>query len=101
MDQHTQQTVSLPGQANQVVELNVTGGALGLNKMSKREEAPYAAEDAQVVGLVFHQSKEVLIVDHGAGSNGDVSWPWFLFNFMVGEREVIEFNSKIATDSVL
>ena len=64
---------SLPGQANQVVELNVTGGALGLNKMSKREEAPYAAEDAQVVGLVFHQSKEVLIVDHGAGSNGDVS----------------------------
>lgn len=60
------------GQANQVVELNVTGGALGLNKMSKREEAPYAAEDAQVVGLVFHQSKEVLIVDHGAGSNGDI-----------------------------
>nr|ULR57033.1 ATP-binding cassette transporter CL2487C2 [Spodoptera frugiperda] len=72
VDQHTQQTVSLPGQANQVVELNVTGGALGLNKMSKREEAPYAAEDAQVVGLVFHQSKEVLIVDHGAGSNGDI-----------------------------
>ncbi|XP_063896149.1 ABC transporter G family member 20 isoform X2 [Helicoverpa armigera] len=61
------------GQANQVVELNVTGGALGLNKMSKREEAPYAAEDAQVVGLVFHQSKEVLIVDHGAGSNGDIT----------------------------
>ncbi|XP_026316608.1 ABC transporter G family member 23 isoform X1 [Hyposmocoma kahamanoa] len=61
------------GQANQVVELNVTGGALGLNKMSKREEAPYAAEDAQVVGLNFHQSKEVLIVDHnGAGSNGDL-----------------------------
>ncbi|KAJ8709889.1 hypothetical protein PYW08_009893 [Mythimna loreyi] len=59
------------GQANQVVELNVTGGALG-HKMSKREEAPYAAEDAQVVGLVFHQSKEVLIVDHGAGSNGDI-----------------------------
>ncbi|CAH0696987.1 unnamed protein product [Spodoptera exigua] len=72
VDQHTQQNVSLPGQANQVVELNVTGGALGLNKMSKREEAPYAAEDAQVVGLVFHQSKEVLIVDHGAGSNGDI-----------------------------
>ncbi|CAH0597589.1 unnamed protein product [Chrysodeixis includens] len=63
---------SANGQANQVVELNVTGGALGLNKMSKREEAPYAAEDAQVVGLVFHQSKEVLIVDHGAGSNGDI-----------------------------
>lgn len=53
----------------------MTGGALGLNKMSKREEAPYAAEDAQVVGLNFHQSKEVLIVDHnGAGSNGDVSY---------------------------
>ncbi|KAJ0170681.1 hypothetical protein K1T71_013453 [Dendrolimus kikuchii] len=60
------------GQANQVVELNVSGGALGLNKLSKREEAPYAAEDAQVVGLNFHQSKEVLIVDHGAGSNGDI-----------------------------
>ncbi|XP_026494519.2 ABC transporter G family member 23 [Vanessa tameamea] len=60
------------GQANQVVELNVTGGALGLNKMSKREEAPYAAEDNQVVGLNFHQSKEVLIVDHAAGSNGDL-----------------------------
>lgn len=74
MEQPSQQNVpSLPGQANQVVELNVTGGGLGLNKMSKREEAPYAAEDAQVVGLVFHQSKEVLIVDHGAGSNGDVS----------------------------
>lgn len=73
MEQPTQQNVpSLPGQANQVVELNVTGGALG-HKMSKREEAPYAAEDAQVVGLVFHQSKEVLIMDHGAGSNGDVS----------------------------
>lgn len=44
--------------------------------MSKREEAPYAAEDAQVVGLNFHQSKEVLIVDNGngaVGSNGDVS----------------------------
>ncbi|KOB69160.1 Abc transporter [Operophtera brumata] len=27
--------------------------------MSKREEAPYAAEDAQVVGLNFHQSKEI------------------------------------------
>lgn len=64
----------LPGQANQVVELNVSGsGALGLNKM-KREEAPYAAEDNQVVGLNFHQSKEVLIVDNnGVGSNGDVS----------------------------
>ncbi|XP_053619497.1 ABC transporter G family member 23 isoform X2 [Plodia interpunctella] len=62
------------GQTNQVVELNVTGGALGLNKMSKREEAPYAAEDAQVVGLNFHQSKEVLIVENGqAASNGDVS----------------------------
>lgn len=61
------------GQSNQVVELNVTGGgALGLNKMCKREEAPYAAEDGQVVGLNFHQSKEVLIVDHGAGSNGDI-----------------------------
>ncbi|XP_047035912.1 ABC transporter G family member 20 isoform X1 [Helicoverpa zea] len=73
VEQPSQQNVnSLPGQANQVVELNVTGGALGLNKMSKREEAPYAAEDAQVVGLVFHQSKEVLIVDHGAGSNGDI-----------------------------
>lgn len=60
------------GQANQVVELNVSGGALGLNKMAKREEAPYAAEDAQVVGLNFHQSKEVLIVDPGAGSNGDI-----------------------------
>lgn len=66
--------IKFPGQANQVVELNVTGGALGLNKMSKREEAPYAAEDGQVVGLNFHQSKEVLIVEHnGAGSNGDVS----------------------------
>ncbi|XP_075986505.1 ABC-type transporter snustorr isoform X2 [Anticarsia gemmatalis] len=63
------------GQANQVVELNVSGGALGLNKMSKREEAPYAADDPQVRGLNFHQSKEVLIVDHGAGSNGDVSIP--------------------------
>ncbi|XP_063896148.1 ABC transporter G family member 20 isoform X1 [Helicoverpa armigera] len=74
VEQPSQQNVnSLPGQANQVVELNVTGGALGLNKMSKREEAPYAAEDAQVVGLVFHQSKEVLIVDHGAGSNGDIT----------------------------
>ncbi|CAH0721324.1 unnamed protein product, partial [Brenthis ino] len=60
------------GQANQVVELNVSGGGLGLNKMSKREEAPYAAEDNQVVGLNFHQSKEVLIVDHAAGSNGDL-----------------------------
>lgn len=60
------------GQANQAVELNVSGGALGLSKLSKREEAPYAAEDAQVVGLNFHQSKEVLIVDHAAGSNGDI-----------------------------
>lgn len=78
MEQPSQQNVpSLAGQANQVVELNVTGGALGLNKMSKREEAPYAAEDAQVVGLVFHQSKEVLIMDHGAGSNGDVSMASF------------------------
>ncbi|VVC87177.1 ABC transporter G family member 23 isoform X2 [Leptidea sinapis] len=59
------------GQTNQVVELNVSGG-LGLNKMSKREEAPYAVEDAQVVGLNFHQSKEVLIMDHGPGSNGDL-----------------------------
>ncbi|XP_041985170.1 ABC transporter G family member 23 isoform X2 [Aricia agestis] len=56
------------GQANQVVELNVSGG---LGKMSRREEAPYAAEDAHVVGLNFHQSKEVLIVDH-APSNGDL-----------------------------
>ncbi|CAG9569104.1 unnamed protein product [Danaus chrysippus] len=59
------------GQANQVAELNISGGALGLNKMSKREEAPYAAEDGQVVGLNFHQSKEVLIVE-AAGSNGDL-----------------------------
>lgn len=64
----------VPGQANQVVELNVSGG-LGLNKLSKREEAPYAAEDAHVVGLNFNQSKEVLIADHAAGSNGDVSMP--------------------------
>ncbi|XP_059045485.1 ABC transporter G family member 23 isoform X3 [Achroia grisella] len=60
------------GQSNQVVELNVSGGALGLNKLSKREEAPYAAEDAQVKGLNFHQSKEVLIVENGASSNGDL-----------------------------
>lgn len=51
----------------------MSGGALGLNKMSKREEAPYAADDPQVRGLNFHQSKEVLIVEHAAGSNGDVS----------------------------
>ncbi|XP_028178989.1 ABC transporter G family member 23 isoform X3 [Ostrinia furnacalis] len=63
------------GQTNPVVELNVSGGALGLNKLSKREEAPYAAEDAQVVGLNFqaiNQSKEVLIVENGVGSNGDL-----------------------------
>ncbi|XP_026754033.1 ABC transporter G family member 23 isoform X2 [Galleria mellonella] len=60
------------GQSNQVVELNVSGGALGLNKLSKREEAPYAAEDAQVKGLNFHQSKEVLIIENGASSNGDL-----------------------------
>ncbi|GBP77024.1 ABC transporter G family member 20 [Eumeta japonica] len=61
------------GQANQVVELNVSGGALGLNKAFKREEAPYAAEDAQVVGLNFHQSKEVLITDHNGVVNGELS----------------------------
>ncbi|KAL0811580.1 hypothetical protein ABMA28_009963 [Loxostege sticticalis] len=63
------------GQTNPVVELNVSGGGLGLNKLSKREEAPYAAEDAQVVGLNFqaiNQSKEVLIVENGVGSNGDL-----------------------------
>lgn len=60
------------GQANQVVELNVTGGTLGLNKLSKREEAPYAAEDSQVVGLNFHQSKEVLITDHNGVTNGEI-----------------------------
>ncbi|CAH0763232.1 unnamed protein product [Diatraea saccharalis] len=63
------------GQGNNVVELNVSGGSLGLNKMSKREEAPYAAEDEHVVGLNFqaiNQSKEVLIVENGVGSNGDL-----------------------------
>ncbi|XP_045524939.1 ABC transporter G family member 23 isoform X3 [Pieris brassicae] len=60
------------GQGNQVPEITVSGGGLGLNKMSKREEAPYANEDAQVIGLNFHQSKEVLIVDNGVGSNGDL-----------------------------
>ncbi|CAH0398024.1 unnamed protein product [Chilo suppressalis] len=61
------------GQKSAVVELNMFGGGLGLNKMSKREEAPYAAEDEYVVGLnfqVINQSKEALIVD-----NGDVSLP--------------------------
>ncbi|XP_063389305.1 ABC transporter G family member 23 [Cydia fagiglandana] len=59
------------GQANQVVELNVSGGGLGLNKLSKREEAPYAADDPQAKGLYFCQSKEVLITE-GAQSNGDL-----------------------------
>ncbi|RVE45990.1 hypothetical protein evm_009332 [Chilo suppressalis] len=63
------------GQNSAVVELNVSGGGLGLNKMSKREEAPYAAEDEHVVGLNFqaiNQSKEVLIVENGVASNGDL-----------------------------
>ncbi|XP_073963542.1 ABC-type transporter snustorr isoform X2 [Choristoneura fumiferana] len=59
------------GQSNQVAELNVSGGGLGLNKLSKREEAPYAADDPQAKGLYFCQSKEVLIGD-AAISNGDL-----------------------------
>ncbi|KAL4706952.1 hypothetical protein ACJJTC_005221, partial [Scirpophaga incertulas] len=63
------------GQSNAVAELQVSGGGLGLNKLSKREEAPYAAEDEHVVGLNFHpinQSKEILIVEHSLAPNGDV-----------------------------
>ncbi|KAI5641065.1 ABC-2 family transporter protein domain-containing protein [Phthorimaea operculella] len=76
------------GQANQVVELNVSGGALGLNKMSKREEAPYATEEPNVVGLNFHQSKEVLIVDHnGASTNGDVGLPGKMTEVVATECE--------------
>ncbi|XP_037967605.1 ABC transporter G family member 23 isoform X2 [Plutella xylostella] len=59
------------GQSNQAVELQVAGG-LGLTKLSRREEAPYAHEDAHVKGLNFHQSKEVLITDHNGVSNGDI-----------------------------
>lgn len=64
------------GQANQPAELNISSNmSLASLAWGRRDEPSYAADEEGVVGLNFHQSKEILIQDNtnGIGSNGDLT----------------------------
>ncbi|XP_077286467.1 ABC-type transporter snustorr isoform X2 [Arctopsyche grandis] len=62
------------GQANQPVELNISNNiSLASLNWGKKDEPIYVIEDSGVVGLNFHQSKEILIQDssNGVGTHFD------------------------------
>lgn len=71
---------SITGQANQPVELNISNNiSLASLNWGKKDEPIYVIEDSGVVGLNFHQSKEILIQDssNGVGTHFDVRFITF------------------------
>lgn len=56
---------------NAVNELNISNLSLSALAFGNKKEAPvYISQDSGVVGLNFHQSKEVLINDHNGSAMG-------------------------------
>lgn len=59
------------GTTNAVNELNISNLSLSALAFGNKKDAPvYISQDSGVVGLNFHQSKEVLINDHNGSAMG-------------------------------
>lgn len=59
------------GTTNAVNELNISNLSLSALAFGNKKDAPvYISQDSGVVGLNFHQSKEVLITDYNGSANG-------------------------------
>lgn len=65
---------------NAVNELNISNLSLSALAFGNKKDAPvYISQDSGVVGLNFHQSKEVLINDHNGSAMGVSYHFWFSF----------------------
>lgn len=59
------------GTTNAVAELNISNLSLSALAFGNKKDAPvYISQDSGVVGLNFHQSKEVLINEHNGSAMG-------------------------------
>lgn len=67
------------GTTNAVNELNISNLSLSALAFGNKKDAPvYISQDSGVVGLNFHQSKEVLINDHNGSAMGVSKFMYFI-----------------------
>lgn len=79
------------GTTNAVAELNISNLSLSALAFGNKKDAPvYISQDSGVVGLNFHQSKEVLINEH----NGSAMGVCIISYFFMLPSKLVNFSFK-------